>query len=93
VLDTMSRAACHPTDEELTATFERLLASGGRDGLPSCTGLDSETLAAIQKAWELATAVANAAARHAFALQRNGTHIRDAEAREAAYFAAAHLGG
>lgn len=87
----MSRAARHPDAEELRRTFERLLASGGRDGLPSCTGLDSETFDAIQQAWDSPSL--DAAARHEFTLRRNGIHAAEARPRDAAHFAAGPPGG
>lgn len=80
----MSRAA-PATDEEITAAFERLLASGGDDGMPSDTGLDADTRAAIERCWTAPDSdMLVTAARHELAMQLDGTHLAEAEARQAA---------
>lgn len=88
----MSRAA-PPTAEELQATFDELIAGPPSDGssVPTDTGLDEQTVAAIERSWaaggneSLATG-----ARHEFAMQLDGTHAREAQARQQLIFERSH---
>lgn len=73
------------TRRELQATFDRLLKRPDRDALvPSETGLDDETIRAVQAVWNAQPAAPlplYEAARTEFARQLDGTHARQRRAR------------
>lgn len=79
------------TNEELRNSFETLLAGPPFDngGMPSETGLDTRTTAAIQRVWAAApkppTSLVDAARRE-FDMQLDGSHAREADARTRAMF-------
>ena len=82
-----------PTPEELRQTFTELLnnpVSGG--SVPSETGLDDETIAAIERVWAASPHPSPRlvdAARAEFAAMLDGTPAREAQARMEASFKAA----
>ena len=79
-----------PDEAELRANFEQLLADG--PPFPTETGLDEQTFDAIIRVWAAAPnppAALIDAARREFAAQLDGTHEREARAREDAAIEAA----
>jgi plasmid stabilization system protein ParE len=77
----MSRAA-PATEAELRAAFDELIAgpTDGRSDVPTDTGLDDQTVAAIERAWSAAGSTALAElARQELELQIDGTHAREAQ--------------
>lgn len=87
----MSRAA-PPSVDELRAIFDELILNPPEDGssVPTGTGLDGETVNAIERAWAGGSEALATAARHEFELQLDGTHIREAKVRERAIFEREH---
>jgi hypothetical protein len=76
------------TQQQLRATFEQLIAGPPRDGsgVPSDTGLDEQTVAAIERAWSAGTPAAAEAARQELAMQLDGTHAAEADDQAMAIF-------
>lgn len=70
-----------PTDAELTERFEELIAGPPADGssIPLDTGLDEQTLAAIQRSWQGRSPALVETARHELALQLDGTHAQEGD--------------
>src|SRR5512139_1538534 len=86
----MSRAA-PATPEELRSTFEQLIADPPTDGtgVPTETGLDEPTIAAIERVWAASPTPPPsliAAARQELEMQLDGTHAAEAQARMVAIF-------
>lgn len=80
----MSRSA-PATPEELTATLDKLLAEPRNTVVPSDTGLDDDTLAAVQAVWNAAPNPSPRLieyARAELAAQLDGTHEREQLAAE-----------
>lgn len=80
----MSRVA-PPTADELSAAFNDLIDNEPPDGMPTDTGLDDQTVAAIQRVWSAGprpSAALIEAARQELALQLDGTHAREAQASQ-----------
>lgn len=85
------------TEQELRDSFDALIAGPPADngGMPTETGLDTQTVAAIERVWAAAPTpppALLAAARHELDMQLDGSHAREADARNRAIFADA-LGG
>lgn len=72
--------AAKPTPDELTATFDAILAGSPDDPIASDTGLDQATLAAVDRARGGTSAALVEAARQELAMQLDGTHILEADA-------------
>lgn len=71
-----------PTPDQLRATFDRLLAAIGDGTITSCpsdTGLDEQTIAALDAV--AAGRVSRDAARSELARMLDGTHARQARQR------------
>jgi hypothetical protein len=81
----MSRAA-PATEVELRATFNSLITNAdGRTDVPSDTGLDDQTVAAIERAWSAGSKVSDAliaSARQELEMQLDGTHAREAQSAQ-----------
>lgn len=79
-----------PNKSQLRAAFNRLVTNPDNDlSMPSDTGLDGETLAAIQAVWDASPArkaALIAEARRELARQLDGTHARNAAKRIAEAF-------
>lgn len=82
------RSQPSPSDDELRATFEELLAGPPADGssIPSDTGLDEQTLTAIERAWAGSSPTLIETARHELAMQLDGTHAEEGDADAMAIF-------
>jgi hypothetical protein len=78
------------TAAELRAVFDGLINGPGENAdVPDGSGLDDETAAAIERVWAAGPNPPHAlvaAAREELQLQINGTHAREAAARERAAF-------
>ena len=81
----MSRADGPATDAEVAEAFDRLLYSADQ-AITTDTGVDRETMAAIQRYWDAPSPGTERLARYELELQLDGTHARAAEARQAALF-------
>ena len=81
----MSRDSTPLTDDEITAAFDKLLHSADQ-AITTDTGVDRETMAAIQRYWDAPSPGTERLARYELELQLDGTHARAAEARQAALF-------
>lgn len=85
----MSRAA-PPTEAELRAAFETVLATPDEDRTD--TGLDDQVMAAIERVWVAgpnSPPALEAAARHELEMQIDGTHAAEAQAAQDAAMARA----
>lgn len=89
----MSRTSVPITADELRAALEELLANPPGDGpadgpgIPSDTGLDQQTMAAVERAWSGGESPALLeSARQELAMQLDGTHAREGEAQSWAIF-------
>lgn len=77
-----------PTEAELRARFDELITGAPEHGVPSDTGLDGQTLSAIERAWTNTSPALVAAARQELELQIDGTHAAEGDAAATKAFAA-----
>ena len=85
--------AKEPTADELTATFENLVTNPEPGGMvPSDTGLDDDTIEALNRLWAAGPNPPPRlidAARAEFAAQLDGSHAQESRDRMATIFDAA----
>ena len=75
-----------PTDDELRAAFEQILTGADDGSIPSDTGLDDQTLVAVERAHGADSPAATEAARQELEMQIDGTHDREGDAAAMAIF-------